>query len=78
MTFFAFMWPRYFGRSHLGSIQGTGQMIGISGSSLGPLPLGIAQDLFGSYDPMLLGTAVIPACCALLVLFLRKPAKPLH
>lgn len=75
MTFFGFMWPHYFGRSHLGSIQGTGQMIGIFGASLGPLPLGIAQDLFGNYDPMLLGTAVIPACFAVVVLFLRKPEK---
>ena len=42
MTFFSYMWPRYFGRKHLGSIQGMGQMIGIFGASLGPLPLGIA------------------------------------
>ena len=29
-----FMWPRYFGRSHLGSIQGVGQTIGVVGASL--------------------------------------------
>jgi MFS family permease len=77
MTFFGFMWPHYFGRAHLGSIQGAGQMIGVIGASLGPLPLGIAQDLFGSYDPMLLAMASVPACGAVAVLFLRKPAKPL-
>jgi MFS family permease len=75
MTFFGFMWPHYFGRTHLGSIQGTGQMIGVVGASLGPLPLGVAQDLFGSYDPMLWATAVYPALAAVLVLFLRKPVK---
>ena len=30
MTFVGFMWPRYFGRKHLGSIQGFGQMIVLS------------------------------------------------
>ena len=73
MTYFAFMWPRYFGRKHLGQIQGTGQMIGIVGASLGPLPLGIAVDLLGDYDLMLRLLAVIPAICAVLALFLRAP-----
>ncbi len=76
MTFMAFMWPRYFGRRHLGSIQGVGQMIGVVGASLGPLPLGLAQDKFGAYDPMLFGLALIPACWAVVVLFLREPVRP--
>jgi cyanate permease len=75
MTFFGYMWPRYFGRKHLGSIQGTGQMIGVIGASLGPLPLGIAFDLIGSYRETLLLLAVYPACCAIAALFLRTPAK---
>jgi MFS family permease len=75
MTFFGYMWPRYFGRKHLGSIQGTGQMIGVIGASLGPLPLGIAFDLIGSYRETLLLLAVYPACCVIAVLFLRTPAK---
>ncbi len=73
MTFFSFMWPRYFGRRHLGSIQGVGQMIGVIGASLGPLPLGLAQDLFGGYNPMLLGLALFPAGCAVMALFVRAP-----
>jgi len=78
MTFFAFLWPRYFGRRHLGSIQGTGQMIGVVGASVGPLPLGIYFDLFGVYDPMLFGLALFPAACAVLALFLRAPASTAH
>ena len=73
MTYFAFMWPRYFGRRHLGAIQGTGQMIAVVGASLGPLPLGIAVDFLGDYDLTLRLLALIPAGCALLVLFLRAP-----
>ena len=73
MTYFSYMWPRYFGRRHLGSIQGTGQMIGIVGASLGPLPLGIAIDMLGDYDLTLRLLAIIPASCAVLALFLRAP-----
>ena len=34
MTLFGYLWPRYFGRRHIGSVQGTGQMIGVIGLSL--------------------------------------------
>jgi MFS family permease len=73
MTFFSFMWPRYFGRRHLGSIQGTGQMISVIGASVGPLPLGYWFDLYGAYNPMLIGLALLPAVMAVVVLFLRAP-----
>jgi MFS family permease len=75
MTFFSYMWPRYFGRKHLGSIQGMGQMIGIFGASLGPLPLGIAFDLLGSYRETLMLLAFYPAACAIAALFLRTPQQ---
>ena len=71
MTFFSFMWPRYFGRRYLGSIQGAGQMIGVFGASLGPIALGIAVDHVGRYDVVLLGAAVLPVCCVVAALFLR-------
>jgi MFS family permease len=74
LTLYGFMWPRYFGRRHLGSIQGTGQMIAVVGASLGPLPLGIAFDLFGSYTETLLVLALQPLVCAGLALLLRAPA----
>jgi len=67
------MWPRYFGLHYLGSIQGTGQMIGVLGASLGPIALGISQEIFGGYTPMLLALTAVPVCCAILALFLRDP-----
>ncbi len=76
MTFFGYMWARYFGRRHLGSIQGVGQTIGVVGASLGPLPLGIAFDMVGSYDGVLRLLAVIPLACAVLALFLVAPKLP--
>ena len=75
MTYFSFLWPRYFGLRHLGRIQGMGQMIAVVGASLGPLPLGIAADLMGSYVPMLFGLAILPAVWAVLALGLRVPLQ---
>lgn len=77
MTFVGFFWPRYFGRKHLGSIQGTGQMIMIFGASLGPLPLGWALDQWGAYDGMLRLLAVLPVAVALAAaILLPHPATP--
>jgi nitrate/nitrite transporter NarK len=72
MTLFGYIWPRYFGRLHLGSIQGMGQMIGVVGASLGPLPVGLAFDLLGSPTLTLRLLAVFPIAAAIIaVLFLR-------
>ncbi len=70
---YSFMWPRYFGRRHLGSIQGAAQAIGVVGASVGPLPLGLAFDLLGSYTEALYLLAALPASCAFMLLFLRPP-----
>lgn len=72
-THIGYMWPRYFGRKHLGSVQGMGQTINVVGASLGPLPLGIAYDVYGSYMGMLIALAALPLIAAILTLFLRAP-----
>ena len=68
-----FLWPRFFGRRHLGSIQGTAQTIGVIGASLGPLPFGAAFDLFGSYAGALWLFAFQPVLCAVAILLMRPP-----
>ena len=73
MTLFGFMWAHYFGRKHLGSIQGIGQASGVIGASLGPLPLGIAFDIYGGYTGALHLLAILPVACAILALFLVRP-----
>ena len=74
MTLFGFMWAHYFGRKHLGSIQGVGQALGVIGASLGPLPLGIAFDKYGSYTEALYFLAFMPIACAILALLLIRPS----
>ena len=73
MTMFGYLWPRYFGRRHLGSILGTTQMVGVVGSSLGPLPVGLAFDLVGSATNTLRLLAFLPLACAVAAMFLRTP-----
>jgi len=73
ITFFSYIWAHYFGRKHIGSIQGIGQMIGVFGASLGPLPLGYAFDLLGGYSQVLQGLAILPLIAACLTMFLRPP-----
>ena len=48
LALFGYIWPRYFGRGDVGSIQGTGQMVLVVGASIGAMPFALAMD-FG-YD----------------------------
>jgi len=76
MTMFGYIWPRYFGRKHLGSIQGTGQMIGVIGASLGPLPVGFAIDYLGSSLITIIYLSVYPIIMAvIIIIFLKSPSS---
>ncbi len=78
MTMFGYLMPRYFGRRHLGSLQGTAQMVGVVGASLGPLPVGFAFDYLAGATLTLRLLALIPFACAVAALFLRTPAGVPH
>ncbi|MGI9435422.1 MAG: MFS transporter, partial [Geminicoccaceae bacterium] len=69
-----YVWPRFFGRKHLGSIQGTATTIMVIGASIGPLPFGAAYDWTGSYRIALLTLALLPVLCAITVLLMRPPS----
>lgn len=79
LTMFGYLMPRYFGRKHVGSLQGTGQMVAVVGASLGPLPVGFAFDYLGSPTLVLRLLALYPLACAVAAaLFLRTPAGVSH
>lgn len=69
------LWANYFGRLHLGSIMGTAQTIAIAGSALGPMPIGIARDLLGNYEAVLLWSMVVPAFFIVANLLTGKPQR---
>ena len=77
MTMFGYIWPRYFGRKYLGSIQGTGQMIGVIGASLGPLPVGFAIDYIGDSLVTIRYLALYPLIISFLTIFFLKPPPSL-
>ena len=69
------VWANYYGRRDLGSIIGATSTITVLGSALGPMPVGIARDLIGSYTPVLTISAVLPLVFAVLTGFIHKPKK---
>jgi sugar phosphate permease len=74
-TISSVVWATYFGRRYLGSITGVTSTIMIAGSALGPLPFGISRDLWGSYNPALVISALLPAGLAILCLFFARPRR---
>jgi MFS family permease len=72
------LWPQYFGRRNLGSIRSATFAAGVFGASIGPLPLGIAYDAFGSYNGAIAAMLVLPVLGFTAVLLARPPANPLH
>jgi len=69
------VWANYFGRKHLGAIMGVSSLVTIAGSSLGPLPMGIARDAMGSYQWALTVSAILPFALAILALFAKRPQR---
>ena len=69
----AVLWPNYFGREHLGSIRGSAMTAMVIGSSLGPLPFGLAYDYLGGYELMLVASIILAALGILASYFAPRP-----
>jgi sugar phosphate permease len=54
------IWPNYFGREHLGSIKGLAMTTMVIGSAFGPLPFGVAYDMFGGYNEIIIFMMLFP------------------
>jgi MFS family permease len=77
MVLFFSVWPRVFGRRHLGRIQGAAQALTVLASALGPLLLAWCVEWTGSYATMFRALAVVIAlaACAALVTPAPLPLK---
>ena len=69
------MWPNFFGRKYLGSIQGVATFFSVVGSALGPFPFGLSFDVLGSYNPILLSVGALLAGGSILALRIHAPVK---
>ena len=54
MNVTAVAYANFFGRKHLGAIQGFAQSAGVLGSALGPFPFGFTHDQVSVPEPLLL------------------------
>ena len=75
MTVRSTIWVRYYGRTHLGKIRGTLTTVEVAASSTGPLMMGAAHDLFGSYNGILTIFFAVTAPMILITLFATPPKE---
>ena len=75
MVLFFSVWPRVFGRRHLGRIQGSAQALTVLASAVGPLLLAWCIAWTGSYQGMFRTLAVAIAGVGLAALFVPLPAS---
>ncbi|ENH95814.1 major facilitator superfamily protein [Gracilibacillus halophilus YIM-C55.5] len=69
------IWPDYFGRKYIGSINGVGATMMVVASAFGPLPFGYGYDLFESYTPVLLISLIFPVIGLIASLLATKPTQ---
>lgn len=69
------LWPRYFGRRHLGKVRGFLMTLTVACSSLGPLLAGLTRDALGSFSVALIIFALTPLAMAVLALAAAPPAR---
>ena len=73
MVLFFSIWPRAFGRRHLGRIQGSAQALTVLASAIGPLLLAWCVETTGSYAAMFRLLAAIIAALGLSALAIATP-----
>ncbi|MFP4192783.1 MAG: MFS transporter [Candidatus Hydrogenedentota bacterium] len=70
------LFPRFFGRDHLGKIRGSVATILVGSSSAGPLIVGVARDSLGTFDMVLALFAFLPLPLVFLSFLATPPARP--
>lgn len=79
MVLFFSVWPRVYGRRHLGRIQGIAQALTVLASAIGPVLLAWCVDATGSYAAMfrvLAGIVAFAALAAAVTPMPRRTARP--
>lgn len=72
---FQVIMPNYFGRKYIGGIKSVAMTAMVIGSAFGPLPFGIAYDLFGGYVQVIVSMAVVFSISVLAAMLSPKPHK---
>ena len=70
------VWINYYGRENQGVIRGAAMSATILAAAVGPMPLAMANDRLGTYDPVLIAYAIAPLLAGVLVLSAKQPRRP--
>jgi MFS family permease len=70
------LYPRLFGRRHIGGILGVATAINVIGTAIGPFLFGSVYDLVGGYREVLVVSALLPLLSAVSSLFIRRTLRP--
>lgn len=68
-------YPKWFGLANIGAIQGAAARWLVAGSALGPLPVALAHDAFGSYRPAVVALAICPLICVVASFVVKAPSR---
>jgi MFS family permease len=69
------VWVNYYGRAHQGAVRGVAWSAMILASAIGPLPLAISNDIYGSYEPALIAFLALPIFAAAAVWTAHPPRR---
>jgi MFS family permease len=78
MALQALVWPEYFGRLALGTIQGYAQLFQVVGIAGGPVFAGLIFDTTGSYTVAFVTFAAAYFLAALIMFIAKEPLLPKH
>lgn len=71
------VWPRYFGRTHLGAISGLNMSTIVLASALGPYAFSLSKEYAGSFHVGFLIATIFPALFFVAALFAGNPQRKL-
>lgn len=71
------VWPRFFGREHLGAISGVNMATMVYGSAAAPLCFSLSYDWFGSYHLLFAAMAVLYLLCLISCFWADNPQRKL-
>ncbi len=71
------VWPRFYGRRHLGAVSGLAMSVVVIGSAFGPFLMSLSERFWGSYEGAYLGGLGISLVLAVAALWAANPQRGL-
>ena len=69
------VWPRFYGRKHLGAISGVNMTTLVVSSASAPLVFSLCRDATGHFDGAFVGVTIVALCCMAASFFADNPQR---